>query len=368
MAGIQLYQPGGVGTVNAAGASHPAPVTVDAGLLCYLSLVGATTPVYSWSITRPAGSSTVISSVTSASPSFNPDIDGGAYSVTLVDQALNTYVLDIVLPTAPTVPAVSFGSVVTTLASLRVNGTITGVNSYSVMCYATIGDGGGGLFDYDSADVTSADDNGCIIVAGTRRYKRRIVGERISVRWFGATATTTNGSDGTNDVAAFNSASTYAAANSAEVFIPGGKYRLATTWTNGASVIAQFNAVTLYMSGTPNIDVSTATNAILSWNRANLRNLATGANSGCIRGTGTPQVTPSTFGGTTNAGATGVKLGTTAGLTAGDYVFIYETGVPSALSELNKIASITNSTDLVLAFGEECVRDWELLGRAREKR
>lgn len=54
-----------------------------------------------------------------------------------------------------------------------------------VQGYAAISDGGGGIFDFDASDTTSADNGGTIIVAGTRRYKRRFAGN-IHAHWFGA--------------------------------------------------------------------------------------------------------------------------------------------------------------------------------------
>ncbi len=73
--------------------------------------------------------------------------------------------------------------VVPTIAALRA--AVSGKHStISVQAYATLDDGGGGMFDYDSADVTSSDDGGTVIVAGTRRYKRRFAGDLHS-EWFG---------------------------------------------------------------------------------------------------------------------------------------------------------------------------------------
>ena len=102
MAGIQLIQ--GATTYNAAGAQHPAPITLEVNVLCLLSFVGGTTAQYTWQLSRPDGSQSVISSATSPGPSFTPDVIGGAYSVQLTDALNNTYVLDITLPTAPIDP------------------------------------------------------------------------------------------------------------------------------------------------------------------------------------------------------------------------------------------------------------------------
>lgn len=83
--------------------------------------------------------------------------------------------------------------IVTTIDALRL--AVSGKHdSVIVKSYSSAGDGGEGHFDYDSADTTSTDDGGIIIVAGTRRYKRRIGGHKIDVRWFGA-----KGNDPTHD-------------------------------------------------------------------------------------------------------------------------------------------------------------------------
>ncbi len=186
MSGIKLIQNG---VVLADGSSvHPAPITIEAAVICYLSFTGTTT-TYEWSLAAPTGSHSVISSLDSHGPTFVGDIDGAAYSVTFRDDGNNIYVLDIVTPTPGVSPGEGVPATLSTIASLRVNGAAsTAANSYSVQCYYTLGDQGGGIFDYDAADTTSADDGGVIIVCGTRRYKRRISGNRISNRWFGVKA------------------------------------------------------------------------------------------------------------------------------------------------------------------------------------
>lgn len=73
--------------------------------------------------------------------------------------------------------------VLSTVAALRL--AVSGKHdTIHVQAYTVFGDGGGGIFDYDSSDTTSSDNNGTIIVAGTRRYKRRFAGD-IEVAWFG---------------------------------------------------------------------------------------------------------------------------------------------------------------------------------------
>lgn len=131
MAGIQLYQPSGVGILNSAGSQHPAPVTVDVGLLCYLSFVGGTTTTYTWSLTRPAGSTAVISSATSGVPSFTPDVDGGAYSIQLIDTNLTVYTLDIQLATPAELPANATDEYTPIGFGARVNDASQGAANYT---------------------------------------------------------------------------------------------------------------------------------------------------------------------------------------------------------------------------------------------
>lgn len=94
----------------------------------------------------------------------------------------------------------SASPVVTTYAAARL--AVSGQQpTISVQARSALNDGGGGIFDYDSTDTSSSDDGALILVAGTRRYKRRFSGP-VDVRWFGAKSdgelvssiTTTNGS------------------------------------------------------------------------------------------------------------------------------------------------------------------------------
>jgi hypothetical protein len=77
-------------------------------------------------------------------------------------------------------------SVVATIAGLRLAKSGK-QKSLHVQAHSSLGDGGGDVFDFDVSDTTSSDDGGNIIVAGTRRYKRRFSGKS-AVSWFGAKA------------------------------------------------------------------------------------------------------------------------------------------------------------------------------------
>jgi hypothetical protein len=107
----------------------------------------------------------------------------------------------------------------TTIASLR---TITAVTNQN---YFITDAGRQGLFYYDAADVTTADNGGTVIVnQGSKRFKRVYEGA-IDVRWFGAKADYIGGTSGTDNAAAINAA--MAAAKKLEtVVIPTGQYRV----------------------------------------------------------------------------------------------------------------------------------------------
>ncbi len=188
MSGIKLIQNG---VVLATGSSaHPPPITIDVGFFCYLSFVGTPTPqTYSWSLDAPASDpGAVISSATSPGPTFLPQVDGGAYSVTLVDQLGNIYIVDMTAPTVPIDPAAGgIVQYVTTIATLRTQTGPATNATLVVRCYSTIGDGGGGTFCWDPTS-TAADNGGTIIAPtgiATGRWKRQFSGP-LDVLMFGA--------------------------------------------------------------------------------------------------------------------------------------------------------------------------------------
>lgn len=109
--------------------------------------------------------------------------------------------------------------IVPTIAALRL--AVAGKHdTVSVQAYSTLNDGGGGTFDYDSADTITADNGGTIIVAGTRRYKRRCAPKTVNVKWFGA-----KGDDTTDDTTAIQNAIA-AAGQGGLVDVPKGTYKI----------------------------------------------------------------------------------------------------------------------------------------------
>jgi hypothetical protein len=97
-------------------------------------------------------------------------------------------------------------NIVASVASLRLKTTVTlAVNCVYLSGYATVCDGGEGLFFYISTDITTADNGGTVLVdASSRRWYRAAVQDSVSVMQFGAV-----GNGTTNDTFAFNSAMTW---------------------------------------------------------------------------------------------------------------------------------------------------------------
>ena len=190
MAGIQLYQPNGAGTLNAEGAQHPSPVSIENNLVCQLSLVGASTRTYRWSLSKPAESASTLSSLSSAGPSFVPDVDGGAYSITLTDINENVYVLDIVAATVSN-PGNGGGTTVqVTLNSYAdVRAATFGASappaSFTVKGREDAADGGEGHFIY-VPDSALSDNDGTVLEDGDGNVYHRVYSGPIDSRWFGA--------------------------------------------------------------------------------------------------------------------------------------------------------------------------------------
>ena len=193
MAGIRLTQHGGAGVLNADGDPHPAPVTVEVGLLCQLSVVGVSSATWRWVLSRPEESSAILSSVTSSGPSLLVDLDGEAYSISAFDINENEYILDIVSATSGSGGGEGGGTIVTTIetyADVRAAtyGSSTPQAVVLVKCRAVTDDGGGGMFAYDSLDTTTPDDDGAVLVDGEGHRFKRISDDSISATWYGVTA------------------------------------------------------------------------------------------------------------------------------------------------------------------------------------
>ena len=192
MAGILLFQPNGAGILNSDGDAHPLPVTVENNLICQLSLTGASTNTYRWTLSKPAGSASVLSSATSAGPSFVPDVEDGAYSITLTDINENVYILDIAVATVVSPGDGGGSSIAVTLetySDLRVAsyGASTPPASVVLKGRTSAGDGGGGTFIYLPSSAET-DNDGTFILDGDGNVFARVYSGSLDVRWFGAKA------------------------------------------------------------------------------------------------------------------------------------------------------------------------------------
>jgi hypothetical protein len=115
----------------------------------------------------------------------------------------------------------SYSQTQTTLAGLR------SASSASITTpYFVTDQGREGIFYYDPKDVTSADNNGTIIVNGLKRYKRSFTGS-LDVRWFGG-AGDWNGTSGTDNTAAITAAIN-ASSKGQTVMIPTGSWYIKST-------------------------------------------------------------------------------------------------------------------------------------------
>lgn len=103
---------------------------------------------------------------------------------------------------------------------------------------------GGGLFQYDSTDTTSADDGGVVLVdASSRRWKRLLGDASLTPQMFGAKADGVydgglSGFNGTDDTQAFANALAFSNTNGKTLHVPAGNYRFArkTTYTDTYSL------------------------------------------------------------------------------------------------------------------------------------
>ncbi|WP_175978921.1 right-handed parallel beta-helix repeat-containing protein [Burkholderia sp. BCC1047] len=104
--------------------------------------------------------------------------------------------------------------------------------------YYAVGDGGGGAYQLDSSDTTSVDNGGTVIVAADGGRWKLQVTDTVSVKQFGATGT---GTSGTDDSAAIQRATNWAAAAGKTLFFPAATYRVKSfvTWPAGTKWLGE---------------------------------------------------------------------------------------------------------------------------------
>lgn len=153
---------------------------------------------------------------------------------------------------------------ITNIASLR---AFDGGASSAIVWlegYATIADGGEGMFVYNPADTTSADNGGTIIVdAQNHRYYRERQSQAVSVKWFGAT-----GNGVTNDTTACQNADTFARSiSNAVTYFPAGTYMVSqlVVYTNSNWLGDGLQATTITSIIGSNTDVIYGNNSNANW-------------------------------------------------------------------------------------------------------
>lgn len=130
------------------------------------------------------------------------------------------------LVTAPA-PAATLAQTIANIATLRAANTLTlpATSVQTVGYYSTsttsAPDGGGGVYNYDSTDITSVDNGGTIIVdVANRRWKLFVIDGYINAKQFGA-----KGDGVTDDSVAIQTALNYLTANGGgTLLLPPGNY------------------------------------------------------------------------------------------------------------------------------------------------
>lgn len=185
MGTIVLTQPGGVGVVDV---TTNARVVV--GTACRPTYVGTTT---SWTWACSGG--VTVNTASPYSPR-NPQFvvtAAGTYTLTFTDSfAAQTQITfyAVAAPSAQSVLEVDSYAAARALSPAQMVSTDTVVIRYR----ATIGDGGGGVFVWDSSSTTTDDNGATLQLTGVPvgRLKRQIVNNQVDVSWFGAVGDATH--------------------------------------------------------------------------------------------------------------------------------------------------------------------------------
>lgn len=168
-------------------------------------------------------------------------------------------------------------SEVTTYSALKALNPAASDNVITVRYRSSVGDGGGGLFFWDSTDTTTADNDGTVLIstytpAPSGRWKRIYDGQ-LNVRWFGALPRV--GSTISDDSAAMQKALDLAGSLGQELYFPPGIYDMSSgtspfylnvhsntkiTLDPGAEIAvtptASINYYVFYLSGVTNVVIS----------------------------------------------------------------------------------------------------------------
>ena len=127
---------------------------------------------------------------------------------------------------------------ITVLNYLALKSAATSNGSAFVTGKTTVGDGGEGVFLWDSASTETANEATIIQSTGitTGRWKR-VIEEKVNVRWFGAKADCYKGNSdfsilpsGTNNTTAIQAAIDFCIANRYDLYFPAGKKNASGTY------------------------------------------------------------------------------------------------------------------------------------------
>lgn len=190
MSGIALSQPGGVGSINAAGANPPSLQVVYSGVRNYPSFTG-TTASWAWTFTdKPAGSSASFSSPVGVLPVSSPNLRApfftcdkvGNYTIQLVDSGANTYTLNL---TAVSTAASSFETIY--LAAMSPTATAAANTAALIAAVSAASAAGGGTVFVPTGDYPVIVPNGHgssalhlvgvsnVTIRGAGRYGARLI-------------------------------------------------------------------------------------------------------------------------------------------------------------------------------------------------
>ena len=143
------------------------------------------------------------------------------------------------LGTAATMASSAFVAPTGAVSSLK---AMTAPAGYARLAgYGTVGDGGGGLFRWDSTDTTSADNGGTVLAStsgASGRWKRVYEGW-VNARWFGVNPSSADNTQALQNAINYVGSLAATGTEGGTVFIPFGYYRFAfTAGASGLSTIS----------------------------------------------------------------------------------------------------------------------------------
>lgn len=153
-------------------------------------------------------------------PIIQPTITG-ASNISALQSLINSLDDLGLITDATSINPFSSFSIVSTITDLRNLNINSNISQYYVLGYHTAGDGGGGIFYWDS--TAGGEDNGGTVIRPASnpafgRWKRLFSGDKLNIKWFGAV-----GDDVTDDTEAIKTALNAAGQNNT-IYMPAGTY------------------------------------------------------------------------------------------------------------------------------------------------